>query len=126
MILKRMIKKMKQYNLSQIMKDAHSLRRNSPEKFSTFSQALKASWSMAKFRKQIEANRAETIAYHEAKKREAQVAARTARIDAERAERLAKLKEQKYASVEAECVAYGYGRGNRYSAWSGWGNYCGD
>ena len=26
-----MIKKMKQYNLSQIMKDAHSLRRNSPE-----------------------------------------------------------------------------------------------
>lgn len=118
---------MKQYNLSQIMKDAHSLRRNSPEKFSTFSQALKASWSMTKFRKQIEANRAETIAYHEAKKREAQeVAARTARIDAERTERLAKLKEQKYASVEAECVAYGYGRGNRYSAWSGWGNYCGD
>ncbi len=56
------------YNLSQIMKDAHSLRRNSPERFSTFSQALKASWSMAKFRKQIEANRAETIAYHEAKK----------------------------------------------------------
>ena len=114
-----MIKKMKQYNLSQIMKDAHSLRRNSPEKFSTFSQALKASWSMAKFRKQIEANRAETIAYHEAKKREAQEVAA-------RAERLAKLKEQKYASVEAECVAYGYGRGNRYSAWSGWGNYCGD
>ena len=59
------------YNLSQIMKDAHSLRRNSPE-------------------------------------------------------RLAKLKEQKYASVEAECVAYGYGRGNHYSDWSGWGNYCGD
>ena len=115
------------YNLSQIMKDAHSLRRNSPERFSTSSQALKASWSMAKFRKQIEANRAETIAYHEEKKREAQeVAARTARIDAERAERLAKLKEQKYASVEAECVAYGYGRGNHYSDWSGWGNYCGD
>lgn len=54
-------------------------------------------------------------------------------MEAERAERDEKQKEEakaeqaaRSASVEAECMAYGHGRGNHYSAFSGWGNYCGD
>lgn len=89
---------------------------------------------MAKFRRTMEANRSETIAFHEARKREKQeIAERAERIRAERAERDEKQKEEakaeqaaRSASVEAECMAYGYGRGNHYSAFSGWGNYCGD
>ena len=110
---------MKQYNLSEIMKSAHTMRKFRPEKYPTFSEALKKAWKVAKFNKEIADRRAETIAYHEAKKQEAQeLAARVARIESERAERIAK--------VEAECLAYGYGRGEHYSSFSGWGNYCGD
>ena len=75
-----------------------------------------------------------TNAYHEAKKQEAQeLAARIARIESETAERIAmevetakREREERSAKVEAECLAYGYGRGNHYSFFSGWGNYCGD
>ena len=97
---------MKQYNLSEIMKRAHNLYKNT-NKY-TWTEALKKSWKMAKFSKEVEARRAETIAYHEAKKQ----------AEIEKAAWL--------AQVEAECWAYGYGMGNHYSAFSGWGNYCGD
>lgn len=125
---------MKRYNLSEIMKSAHTMRKFRPEKYPTSSIALKAAWKVAKFNKEIADGRAETIAYHEAKKQEAQEqAARVARIESERAERLAmeieaakREREEHAAKVEAECLAYGYGRGNHYSSFSGWGNYCGD
>ena len=125
---------MKRYNLSEIMKSAHTMRKFRPEKYPPFSEALKKAWKVAKFNKEITDRRAETIAYHEAKKQEAQErAARVARIEAETAERIAmeveaakREREKRAAKVEAECLAYGYGRGEHYSSFSGWGNYCGD
>lgn len=125
---------MKRYNLSEIMKSAHTMRKFRPEKYPTFSVALKFAWKVAKFNKVIADRRAETIAYHEAKKQEAkEYADRVARIEAEAAERLAmrveaakREREERSAKVEAECLAYGYGRGEHYSSFSGWGNYCGD
>ena len=97
---------MKQYNLSEIMKSAHTMRKFRPEKYPTFSEALKKAWKVAKFNKEIADRRAERIAMEvEAAKRE---------------------REARAAKVEAECLAYGYGRGEHYSSFSGWGNYCGD
>ena len=53
---------------------------------------------------------------------EAETAARIAmEVEAAKRER-----EERAAKVEAECLAYGYGRGEHYSSFSGWGNYCGD
>ena len=125
---------MKRYNLSEIMKSAHTMRKFRPKKYPTSSEALKKAWKVAKFNKEIADRRAATIAYHEAKKQEAQeLAARIARIESETAERIAmevetakREREERSAKVEAECLAYGYGRGNHYSFFSGWGNYCGD
>lgn len=125
---------MKTYDLSAIMKSAHTMRKFRPEKYPTFSDALKRAWKVAKFNKEITGHRAETIAYHEAKKQEAQERInRIACIESERAERLAMEvetakheREERAAKVEAECSAYGYGRGDHYSSFSGWGNYCGD
>ena len=125
---------MKVYNLSEIMKSAHTMRKFRPEKYPTFSEALKKAWKVAKFNKEIADRRAETIAYHEAKKQEAQeLASRIARIESETAARIAmeveaakREREERAAKVEAECLAYGYGRGEHYSSFSGWGNYCGD
>lgn len=125
---------MKIYNLSEIMKSAHTMRKFRPEKYPTFSEALKKAWKVAKFNKEIADRRTETIAYHEAKKQEAQeIAARIARIEAETAARIAmeveaakREREERSAKVEDECLAYGYGRGDHYSSFSGWGNYCGD
>lgn len=125
---------MKTYNLNEIMKSAHTMRKFRPEKYSTFSEALKKAWKVAKFNKEISDRRSETNAYHEAKKQEAkEYAERAARIASERAKRLAQAKEDKQckrtecaARVAAECQVYGYGRVNHYSHFSGWGNYCGD
>ena len=55
---------MKVYNLSEIMKSAHTMRKFRPEKYPTFSEALKKAWKVAKFNKEIADRRAETIAYH--------------------------------------------------------------
>lgn len=125
---------MSQYNLSQIMRTAHNLRKNCPAKYTTFAQALKKSWSMAKFRRTMEANRTGDVSTRETILSEIQERAeRVTRIKTERAEALAKqIEEEKReriesaARVEAECNAYGYGRGNHYSSFGGWGNYCGD
>ena len=52
---------MKRYNLSEIMKSAHTMRKFRPEKYPTFSEALKKAWKVAKFNKEIADRRAETI-----------------------------------------------------------------
>ena len=114
---------MKVYNLSEIMKSAHTMRKFRPEKYPTFSEALKKAWKVAKFNKEIADRRAETIAYHEAKKQEAQELAARIAMEVEAAKR---EREERAAKVDAECLAYGYGRGEHYSSFSGWGNYCGD
>lgn len=111
---------MKRYNLSEIMKGAHNMYRTG--KYSTFADALRKSWKVAKFNKEIADRRAETIAYHEAKKQvEIEKAVWVAQVETG-----SKRKQEEIAKVEAECQAYGYGLGNHYSAFSGWGNYCGD
>lgn len=123
---------MTNYNLSQIMKAAHAMFRTG--KYASFAEALRKSWKTAKFRRQIEAEKTETTAFHEAQRHEAQAKAiRAERTEAERIAHLAELRAQgererseRTAQAETECLAYGYGRGNHYSAWSGWGNYCGD
>ena len=51
---------MKVYNLSEIMKSAHTMRKFRPEKYPTFSEALKKAWKVAKFNKEIADRRAET------------------------------------------------------------------
>lgn len=124
---------MTRYDLSSIMKSAHTMRKFRPEKYPTFSDALKRAWKVAKFNKEIADRREETIAYHETKKQEAQERKeRTARIEAERAAMLAAASERRKNRVErSSCVeasdgAYGYGVGYHYSAFSGWGNYVGD
>lgn len=89
---------------------------------------------MAKFRRMIEADNAGAVSTRETILSEIQERAeRAARIKEERAEAITKQIEEakrerleSAAQVEAECNAYGYGRGNHYSAFSGWGNYCGD
>ena len=101
---------MKRYDLSSIMKSAHTMRKFRCEKYPTFS-----------------------IAYHEAKRKEAQERKeRVERVIAEHNAMLVSAKEegqrkiQKISNVEATSSAYGYGLGYHYSAFSGWGNYVGD
>ena len=124
---------MARYDLSSIMKSAHTMRKFRPEKYPTFSSALKRAWKVAKFNKEIADRREETIAYHEAKKQEARKRKeRTARIEAEYVAMLATAREEgqrkikNVCGVEATGSAYGYGLGYHYSAFSGWGNYVGD
>ena len=52
---------MKVYNLSEIMKSAHTMRKFRPEKYPTFSEALKKAWKVAKFNKEIADRRANRI-----------------------------------------------------------------
>ncbi len=122
---------MSKYNLSEIMRNAHAMRKFQPAKYATFAMALTASWKMAKFTKSIEARRAEVVANREAKKQAE--ADRAERIEAARIANVAAMKvkrEQAQAkrneAIDRECKAYGYGRGDHYSSFSGWGNYCGD
>lgn len=120
---------MNRYNLSQIMREAHRLRSNRPEKYQTLSLALKSAWRLAKSRNAREANRDETEAFFAAQKQEAQAKAeRIAQTEARRAEQLKAdtRKQDEAGKIEAECFDYGYGRGNHYNMYSGWGNYCGD
>lgn len=124
---------MARYDLSSIMKSAHTMRKFRPEKYPTFSSTLKRAWKVAKFNKEIADRREETIAYHEAKKQEARKRKeRTARIEAEYVAMLATAREEgqrkikNVSGVEATISAYGYGLGYHYSAFSGWGNYVGD
>lgn len=115
---------MKQYNLSEIMKGAHNSFRTG--KYATFADALRKSWKVAKFRKEVESRREANEAYFAAKKQEqADREKRRAELETTRQERMSeRMKEN--ARVEAECKAYGYGLGNHYSMFSGWSNYCGD
>lgn len=124
---------MKRYDLSAIMKSAHTMRKFRPEKYPTFSDALKRTWKVARFNKEIADRREETIVYHEEKKQEAQKRKeRTARIEAEYVAMLATAREEgqrkikNVSGVEATGSAYGYGLGYHHSAFSGWGNYVGD
>lgn len=58
---------MKRYDLSKIMRGAHNAYRTG--KYTTFSDALKRSWQVAKFNARIQADRAETEAVLAERKR---------------------------------------------------------
>lgn len=114
--------KASKYNKSEIMKAAHNMYRTG--NYKTFGDALHKSWKVVKFRIEIEARRSDTLTYMESKKQEeAQKTALIAKLEAKRQER---AKQMKSTKVEKECCSYGYGLGNHYSMFSGWGNYCGD
>lgn len=130
---------MKQYDLSKIMKRAHSLYNNARAKYPTFSEALKKSWKMAKFDVMLAANRpameAEAKAKAEAEKeRKEQAAIQSilfnAQLEADRIKREAEAKAQRMRdeiAARKEGVSYSEYQ-DRLSNAMGYGRgcYCGD
>lgn len=93
---------MKRYDLSKIMKRAHNLYKNARAKYQTFADALRKSWSMAKFEAKVaDECRVIEAEAREAKEREAreQVAINsvllTAQLEADRIRREAEAKAQR-------------------------------
>ena len=132
-------KDMARYDLSKIMKRAHNLYKNAHAKYPTFADALRKSWSMAKFEVKVAEERqaieAETKA-REAKVREEneQIAISSvllrAQIEADRIRREAETKAERMKSEIAarkEGISYNEYQ-NRISRSMGYGcgSYCGD
>lgn len=109
---------MKRYDLSKIMKGAHNAYRTG--KYTTFSEALKRSWQVAKFNARIQADRDETEAVMAERKRlRLEHEEWVRRVKAERAHRVRVVtpaKERK--SVLLDCKPC--------SIWSMNTNYTGD
>lgn len=114
---------MKKYNLSRIMTDAWNLKRNRPEKYTTFSMALTTSWKLYKKRMDIQNREEEISEYHNQVKKEV-----SDRLNREEISKTRSVEvETKIVSGNGSSVDYGYGRGDHYNMFSGWGsNYCGD
>lgn len=110
---------MKRYDLSKIMKGAHNAYRTG--KYSTFSEALKKSWQVAKFNARIQADRSETEAVMAERKRlRLEHEEWVRRVEAERAARRVRV----VASVkERNSVQMDY---KPCSIWSMNTNYTGD
>ena len=130
---------MKRYNLYQIMKRVHNLYNNARAKYPTFSDALRKSWSMAKFEVRVaeehQAIEAETKA-REAKVREENEQAAIssvllrAQIEADRIRREAEAKAERMKgeiAARKEGISYNeyQNRINRAMGY-GCGSYCGD
>lgn len=130
---------MTRYDLSKIMKRAHNLYKNARAKYPTFADALRKSWSMAKFEvKVVEARQAMEV---EAKALEAnareereQAAIKSvlfhAQLEADRIRREAEAKaERMKAEIAARKEGISYNEyQNRISRAMGYGCgvYCGD
>lgn len=130
---------MKKFNLSQIMKSAHNLRKNCPAKYTTFSAALKQSWKMAKFNvwmnEQRSVREAEQEAQEAAKQARREAAAKedainAARRQAQRNADEAKAKAQRLKDeAEAQKQGISYNEYQNRISWAmgyGRGMYCGD
>ena len=119
---------MKRYDLSKIMRRAHQLFTNARAKYPTFSDALRKSWSMAKFEAEEKA--------HEAKEREEKEQATInsvllhAQLEADQIRREAEAKaERMRAEIAARKEGISYSEyQNRISRSMGYGcgSYCGD
>ena len=130
---------MKRYNLSQIMKRAHNLYKNAHAKYPTFADALRKSWSMAKFEVKVaearQAIEAEEKA-REAKEREEKEQAAInsvllqAQIEAGRIRREAEAKAERMKgeiAARKEGISYNeYQNRISRSMGYGYGSYCGD
>ena len=126
---------MARYDLSKIMKRAHNLYKNAHAKYPTFADALRKSWSMAKFEVRVAEERqtieAETKA-REAKVREAAISSvlLRAQIEADRIRREAEAKAERMKgeiAARKEGISYNEYQ-NRISRAMGYGcgSYCGD
>lgn len=127
------------YDLSKIMKRAHNLYKNAHAKYPTFADALRKSWSMAKFEvRVVEARRAmeAEVKALEVKEREGREQALinsvllNAQIEADRIRREAEAKaERMKAEIAARKEGISYNEyQNRISRAMGYGcgSYCGD
>ncbi|SHF51576.1 hypothetical protein SAMN05444349_12340 [Bacteroides faecichinchillae] len=130
---------MKRYDLSKIMRRAHQLFTNARAKYPTFSDALRKSWSMAKFDIKIAEQRQvieEETKVREAKEREdrEQAAIKSvlfhAQLEMDRIKREAEAKaERMKAEIAARKEGITYSEyQNRISRSMGYGcgAYCGD
>lgn len=130
---------MKRYDLSKIMKRAHNLYKNARAKYQTFADALRKSWSMAKFEAKVADERrvieAEAEA-REAKEREVREQAAinsvllTAQLEADRIRREAEAKAQRMRdeiAARKEGISYNeYEARLSHAMGYGCGSYCGD
>ena len=130
---------MRRYDLSKIMKRAHNLYKNAHAKYPTFTDALRKSWSMAKFEIKVaearQAIEAEEKARKEKEREEKEQAAINsvllhAQLEADRIRREAEAKaERMRAEIAARKEGISYSEyQNRISRSMGYGcgSYCGD
>lgn len=130
---------MKRYDLSKIMTRAHNLYKNAHAKYPTFADALRKSWSMAKFEVRIAEERQAIEAEEKAKaaaeqERREQAAIESvllrAQIEADRIRREAEAKaERMKAEIAARKEGISYNEyQDRISRAMGYGCglYCGD
>ena len=130
---------MARYDLSKIMKRAHNLYKNAHAKYPTFADALRKSWSMAKFEVRIAEERQAIEAEEKAKaaaeqERREQAAIESvllrAQIEADRIIRDAEAKAERMKgeiAARKEGISYNEYQ-NRISRAMGYGcsSYCGD
>lgn len=130
---------MKRYDLSKIMRREHQLFINARAKYPTFSDALRKSWSMAKFEAMIAANRlameAEAKVKAEAEQERIEQAAIqsilfNAQLEADRIKREAEAKAERMKveiAARKEGIAYNeYQERISRAMGYGIGAYCGD
>lgn len=113
---------MKRYNLFAIMKAAHNM--YGTGKYTSFSDALRKSWKVAKFRLGVNDHRSQTMAYFEAKKQEAK-AMFVAAFKATQVMQWEKQVNTMTSNIETN--TRDYNKGWHYSNFRGYcSNYCGD
>lgn len=130
---------MKRYDLSKIMTRAHNLYKNAHAKYPTFADALRKSWSMAKFevriaeeRQAIEAEEKAKAAAEQERREQAAIESVLLRAQIE-ADRIIRDAEAKAERMKAEIAARKEGISyNEYqdrisrAMGYGCGSYCGD
>ena len=125
---------MARYDLSKIMKRAHNLYNNARAKYPTFADALRKSWSMAKFEVKVaearQAIEAETKAREENEQAAISSVLLRAQIEADRIRREAEAKAERMKgeiAARKEGISYNEYQ-DRISRAMGYGCglYCGD
>ena len=125
---------MARYDLSKIMKRAHNLYKNAHAKYPTFADALRKSWSMAKFEVKVaearQAIEAETKAREENEQAAISSVLLRGQIEADRIRREAEAKAERMKgeiAARKEGISYNEYQ-NRISRAMGYGcgSYCGD
>ena len=125
---------MARYDLSKIMRRAHQLFTNARAKYPTFADALRKSWSMAKFEVRVAEERQAIEAEEKAREEKEQAAINSvllqAQIETGRIRREAEAKAERMKgeiAARKEGISYNEYQ-NRISRSMGYGcgSYCGD